>query len=284
MIESLLKTSLAVSETADSGYRVRPSCLPYCALQHIHYSQTGQSIDGETALYTSIGTVVHVVLQRYMGNSGRVWGNWKCNTCGRTVECQTGPQYCNRTVRCKNGEMHYQEFEVKYRHPTNGQTMSGRIDGVVEVSNELWVLDYKTTSMRKIRENAVPFSKNRHQCRVYVALAVEQIAKHIGLPLAGYILAYIPRDDPTTSLVKHRRMDKQQRLQALLLLNSYLEQQRLAKMYLRTGKRSTLTRLIEDRVCPTREAYTRSDYYPGCPLEAVCLSRDPQANLIQALM
>jgi hypothetical protein len=97
--------------------------------------------------------------------------------------------------------MKYHELEVWYR-----DTLVGHVDGVIRLIPKMGrksphiVLDYKTTSLRKVTSKPSPFPYvgNKSQIEKYVPL----IERQHGLNVVGWVLIYLARDIPANSGVK----------------------------------------------------------------------------------
>ena len=170
---------------------LRPSQLPFCALSFwtVNASQsTHRLMSMSMAYYTSVGTTVHEVLQRYLALTHRFVADWECKICGKKNKFSHENMCCDEL-------MEYHELTVRQERPHG--VVSGHIDGVYrDKTGRYWIIDYKTTGldsvMEKIKDPPIAY---RHQVRMYAYLLWLQY----GIKVAGVMLVFIPRDKP------HRR-------------------------------------------------------------------------------
>lgn len=248
--------------------RLRVSSFPICGLQKAYKKMLNKPVEPSDAgkeFYTSVGTAAHLVFQRWLGQKGRIWGDWKCYN-----------KQCNHIVRfskkrkcpkCKS-EMEYEEFEVKaFRH------LSGHIDGVYEDrQGNFWVIDYKTTSIKNIdrhREEGdlFPYAKNKAQIMTYCAL----IEKKHKIKISGWALLYVARDDPFMCEISVGTVNAKQKRLILKRCELYDEQFEVIQ---NIQGFDDLRFLIETKPCKSYDFYLEHfKGFTGCPLEAVCFTK-----------
>ena len=250
--------------------KLRVSGFPFCGLQKAYMKmdkatdpekQLPEKADAGREFYTSVGTAAHLVFQRWLGQKGQMWGNWKCynKSCNHFIEF--GKK--RKCPKCKS-EMEYEEFEVKaFRH------LSGHIDGVFQdAEGRFWVIDYKTTSCRAIDAQkewpTFPYAKNKAQIMTYCAL----IEQKYDIKIEGWALLYVARDDPFRVQVCAGVVNAKQKAKIIAKCKLYDDQYEVMQ-----GKmqKSDPEFLIETKPCKSYEFYTEHfKGMTGCPLEAVC--------------
>lgn len=167
---------------------LRPSQLPFCAPSFwIENASKGvfRLMSLPMAYYTSVGTTVHTVMQRYMALSNKFLADWECKVCGK----KTTHTHENR---CCGQLMEYEELTVAVKFPEG--VVSGHIDGVYRATDgHYYIIDYKTTSLSSMAEKLKkPPLAYYEQLRCYAYL----LYKQFGIQVAGIMLVFIPRDNP----------------------------------------------------------------------------------------
>lgn len=190
MLAELLKNIERLSETQRPKNEFRCSGLPFCPVKWL-----AQELDPEPFkasfgfdYYTTAGTAMHKVLQKWMGRMNGLLGDWKCHKCKTEVSMAWSPQYC---PTC-NKYMEYEEVEVK--EPETG--LSGHIDGITRceaASDDLLVFDYKSIGVRGLAQDELPYPYNIQQINAYAVL----LKRLLGLPIKEMGLIYVARDNPT---------------------------------------------------------------------------------------
>lgn len=251
--------------------RLRVSGFPYCGLRHLwenmnHVEGKEEKSDSFKDYYTSVGTVAHSVFQRFMGNGGKIYGDWKCRSCSKVKKFSA-----SNVCRC-GSEMEYVEFEVKaFKH------VSGHLDGIFKINNEFWLMDYKTSSTRVINGQkkfpSLPYVKNKVQIVSYCALAEKCINVRTDekIVISGWILIYIARDNPETVLVAGERIDDVQKAKVMRTIKRYDDQYDAVTTL---NSVQQVEYLIDVKPCKTEDQYLK--YYRGfdpCPLEGVCFTK-----------
>lgn len=197
------------------GPEFRPSSFPSCPIINWMKLTRFKHLGNTEALhyfgmeyYTSVGTTVHEKIQYFMGFTGKMWGHWKCinPTCkeahkaadkldplGNIIAEGKPTRRCTTNNKCPEcaEPMFYIEFTLKFRG------VKGHIDGIVKLDNGKWiVLDYKTTSMKKVRKGLFPEKKHLHQLPFYTYVLEKKYGKKYGMKIDHFSLIYIPRDNP----------------------------------------------------------------------------------------
>lgn len=268
-----------LADLIDRQDKLRVSGFPFCGLKKAYekmtFVPTAIPSDAGREFYTSVGTAAHLVFQRWLGQGGRIWGDWKCynKQCNHIVHFSKK----RKCPKCKS-EMEYEEFEVKaYRH------LSGHIDGVYQSTNgSFWVIDYKTSSVKNIKQHRkfgdlFPYAKNKAQIMTYCALLEEKY----DIKISGWSLLYIARDDPYTIEVCSGVTPEKAKKSILRKCKQYDEQWEVIQN-LRTP--ADIEYLVETKPCKTREFYNEHfKGFHGCPLEAVCFTRSIKSFATETL-
>lgn len=258
--------------------KLRVSGFPFCGLQTAYKKIAGikeTKHDAGMPFYTSVGTAAHLVFQRYLGQKGQVWGDWKCYN----KECNHIVRFSLKTrcPQCKS-EMEYEEFEVKaFKH------LSGHIDGVYQADDgTYWIIDYKTSSVKTIRlhrkqGDVFPYSKNKAQIMTYCAL----IEKKYGIKISGWSLLYVARDDPFMVEVCSDFVTDKAKRSIIKKCKLYDDQW---SAILELTKPGSLDFLVDTKPCRTYDFYLEHfKGFKGCPLEAVCFTKRLPSFVHEAL-
>lgn len=166
---------------------LRPSQLPFCPLEFfVQNSEQGlfRTLDFAGAFYTSVGTVVHEVMQEFLCRSGKFLADYHCEECGEWFRSSYMHEHCGFPTK-------YHEIEINYKG------IQGHIDAVYrDKDGKLWILDFKTTSIdgapKKQKDPGVTYIE---QIETYAVLFELQY----GLPIEGIMDAFIIRDNPRKS-------------------------------------------------------------------------------------
>lgn len=175
---------------------LRPSSLPFCPVSFfIRHARQGcnRSMDMRGNFYTRMGTVMHDVLQTFLGfhqrkGKGVFLADWQCVICRKKYPCSFKNECCDFPCR-------YHELGLDYafkKYPT--RRIIGHIDGVfLDSEGNYWIIDYKSTSLAgapaKIKNPGVVY---KEQIETYAAL----LRRQYGIKVKGIILFFVPRDDP----------------------------------------------------------------------------------------
>lgn len=170
---------------------LHPSSYPYCGLRHAWRDLKGiprEPMDFYGEYYTSLGTMKHELMQKYLGKGKRILGDWTClnKECGHKIAFTT----YKPCPKCKSKEMQYEELGIKF-----GKWTHGHIDGVVQINGKWFVLDYKTTGTKKnekhrLTKNVYPNPYNVAQIESYVVY----LEAAFDIKIEGWLLIYVSRD------------------------------------------------------------------------------------------
>jgi hypothetical protein len=164
---------------------LRPSQLPFCPPAFfIKHATMGlaQVMDLNGSFYTSVGTTVHEVLQKYLGTSGKFLANWECKICGKKRKCSMKNECCDMPMK-------YHEVEI------NHKGVKGHIDAIYrDNEGNYWIVDFKTTSVKSApRKRTNPGVAYTEQVETYALMLWRQY----GIKVKGVVLMFIRRDNPT---------------------------------------------------------------------------------------
>lgn len=169
--------------------KLYPSSFPFCGLQRAWFiinDEKQKPFDYFGDYYTGVGNVAHEIMQNQLGKGKKILGDWKCKDCGHTKKLA----YYARCKKCSSENVEYEELAIKF-----GKYTSGKIDGVVELDGKLYVVDYKSSSVKKNaqhreKKNVYPYMKNVEQIKSYVTY----LEDNYDIKINGWILIYVSRD------------------------------------------------------------------------------------------
>lgn len=274
----------------------RPSAFPQCSVllwikmvkgASLGYWETDKSFAGD--FFTSIGTQAHTVTQYHIGDSGKIWGNWKCInpkcslahaakdvydkegnvlTTGKLTRKHTTR---NRCPECKDS-MEYVEIEISYKG------LKGHIDCIIYLGNgQYWVGDYKTTTKYKLTSGKLPEKSHLMQIPTYVWVLRNKYKMNV----VGFSLLYLSRDNPFNFVEKHFTWNDEWEIKTKKLINS----QRLAFVAaLHSLKTKNFTHAIENKLCCSESYYHKNvSFYTECPMLKVCFQRKKLEQMLQLI-
>lgn len=220
--------SLVIPDETDLSrlFYLRPSSFPYCGLKFFLDFQSRLNDPRLATLassyFTSVGTATHSVFQAYTAPLGKIVGDWLCRSCGRETKFSTFEV-------CKCGAYpEYQELELRYKN-----TVVGHTDALYRFTPKLGaksvhaVMDYKTTSSKKVAEDKLAEAKHKRRVFPYRS-NVAQIESYVPLLESQYnvsvdywALIYLARDAPfkygRRIVVKYLDEEAKESLRAKLL-------------------------------------------------------------------
>ena len=254
---------------------LRPSGFPFCPLWEAHDIITKKEqkpLDFFGEYYTQIGTVTHAILQRHIGRSKKILGDWKCLKCKKTKKLA----FYARCSKCGSEEVEYEELEVSF-----GKNILGHLDGVIEINGKNYVLDYKTTSSSKNKQHkeeggVYPYKKNLAQIKSYCVLVQET---H-DIEISGWILLYIARDDFVKDCVAvGGYVSDEEKDLIKKKLENYDKMYSQLRNFRETKQQKYLDRIIKNKPCKTLKDYKNEfgDPFDVCPLSEKSLCFRPEA-------
>jgi hypothetical protein len=267
----------------------RPSSFPSCSIlnwmQLIRYNTLGYAEYKKhfsMEYYTKVGTVVHEITQYFAGFTGKFWGHWKCinpkcKECHKAADTydaagniiKHGPATLSYTTdnicpRCKE-PMFYIEFTIKYKGA------EGHIDAIIEIGDYWVVLDYKTTSFKRVASGDLPEKKHLKQIPYYTHVMAEKYAKKYGKKIRSFALAYIPRDNPFEYVIHEEKWTPEWTHKMRRLHESEAAKWEAINHSLDTDTESAI---IEHKPCSRKSDYqSRMCGYGECSLSEVCFNK-----------
>lgn len=237
---------------------IRASQLPFCPLNYVLSAARGgpHMIMGyHMAYFTSVGTTVHEVMQRFHGKSGKFLADWQCPKCKEWRRMSHRPMCCGVL-----GDYH----EIIIKLPW----VVGHIDGVYQDRDgSYWIVDYKTTSTAQIANGKAdnPGRAYTEQVEAYAWAMGEQY----NIRIKGVSLMFIIRDNPTTPHIWAKELDDKDFNRIGKRLERYTEQHK--KAYLVQTK-DHLKWAWKNRLCMPTEI---EDTAPMCLFKRGCEDSDP---------
>lgn len=230
-------------------FQFRSSKLPFCPREFVIHSRLSpemRALRGEDYsfnFYVKIGSAVHEVVQKFLGISKFLYGNWTC--CGVTEYAREGSARCQV---CGQPQL-YSELAPK-------SDLGMHVDGVSVLYNG--VAEFKTTSSKNLPEIKDPYPQHMGQASCYLhALNAEN-----GWNLDKLIFVYFSRDNPKDFRVFVRSPLETFYDESLALWKE-------AKTTLFAGK------------LPTPICSSSSDgSYKGCSYAGICFSPNLEEQLV----
>lgn len=291
VIHKLMNEAMESSVILKTGRKpaFRPSSFPSCSIlnwmQLIRFNALGYaefkkhfSMD----YYTGVGTAVHEIIQYFAGFTGKFWGHWKCinpkcKECHKAADTydaagnviKHGPATLSYTTenicpRCKE-PMFYIEFTIKYKG------VEGHIDAIIEIDNSWIILDYKTTSFKRMQAGDLPEKKHLKQLPYYTYVMAKKYAKKYGKTIKSFSLAYIPRDNPFEYFIHTEKWTSEWSNKMRRLHESEAAKWDAIHESLETD---TETAIIDAKPCSRKSDYvSRMCGYGECSLESVCFNK-----------
>lgn len=286
-------------ECIDSGYlvpgrkpRLLPSSFPSCSVLNWMKMYRGEKAgffdtkQFSMEYYTGVGNTVHEISQHFMGITGVQYGHWKCinKDCtkgqaametrmpdgrlikeGKFTRTFTTKNTC---PKCKR-PMFY--CEVKVEFGVGDRRVPGYIDGIWKLPKSMgggyWVVDYKTTSMKKLERSEYPEKKHLWQLPIYCKILEEKY----GMKIQGFSLIYVPRDNPR-NFYEHAE-EWNDRWRELSTERLTEEQDRFVALA-KDMKKDQFKRCIKTKPCSSEgEYYQKMHTFDDCPMLDVCFSQ-----------
>lgn len=272
-VSELLEADRAEWERRDG--ELHPSSFPFCGLRYAYEYNTRDEDpvivqDFGRDYFLNAGHVFHAALQKWMGRSGAMLGNWKCQECNAKHTFKTKPEKCRK---CGGQHLEYHELGGTW-----GKHVHWHTDNVWK-SKKLWVVDYKSTSTYAIEQHrktksVFPYTSNRFQIETYIPL----IEDTYDVEIAGWLLVYAARDNPNHMFkveVVGGLVDDARREQLRERLQTADTDFGIARK-VKEQPIKVFKRLEKSKLCPDRDFYDHfvHDKYSPCPLSNVCWTHD----------
>lgn len=223
MISDLLGVYLRAQDEVMASKRdatrikfLRPSQMPFCPAGFFVQHATQGMIATQnmlSAYFTSVGTTVHEVVQRYLSPSGRFLADWRCKICGKWRRMSTKSECCDFT-------MEYHEVLIDHKG------VVGHIDAIFKDSKgRYWILDFKTCTVSGASyKQKSPGAAYKEQVETYALMLYRQY----GIKVEGVMLMFIPRDDPTKPSVWVNLIDEKDLKRVAKRVKKYKQQHKEA--------------------------------------------------------
>ncbi len=260
---------------------IHPSSFPYCPLREMHnllnhsFSPLAETTFSSN-YFVNVGTLVHTLIQRYMGKSGKVWGLWKC----RNRNCNHEDNELSLYHDCPKcgSEMYYEEIGYSLK-----KTLSGHQDCLFQDSSgNFWVVDYKTCLLSKAIQHSMDgetlAGNNTYKAQqtAYVALCQRKFKKFfaerdIPFQVKGYILVYMPRDIPFQFQFVYEEVSDEIKEQTWKTILKNIEQH---NTILDATSFKDIEHLIKEKPCSSFKQYKEevANAYHECPLASICFN------------
>lgn len=270
--------------THGRGPEFRPSSFPTCSIltmlrlakgAHDGYYEGRMSASG--GYFTSVGTAAHENIQYYIGQMGKVWGDWKCKNpnCQKRHDAQDlfdekGVCYRKGKLTRKNTTnnkcplcfhpMEYVEKMIKYKG------LKGHIDAIVKLEGGgWWVADYKTTTKNNLlKTNGLPHKAHLKQLPTYCYV----LEKKYKMRVVGFSLLYLSRDNPFQFHEHSELWDNMWRKRTREIIK---EERKKFQAGVISFRDRDPTQAIKRKPCSCLAQYEKEiDFYDPCPLLDVC--------------
>lgn len=262
------------NENSNRHKELHPSSFNFCPVEtfyklasHGLFNHRWES--ASFLFYVDVGTVVHSVMQKFMGRQFHVVGDWKCKRCGDTKKFSTFEE----AGLCCGHKRHYEELGIKFR-----KTIRGHTDGLFKHNNKFWLIDYKTSSIKSIAKHLdtgkeFPYKSNREQIRSYLPL----LEKEYNIKIEGWALIYLARDNPFTTaghfIVTEVCTEELRKTYQKRMVRYDKQYDTMLDV---EGSGEELDYLINTKPCACEADYEElfASDYDECPLKKICLSKD----------
>lgn len=287
MFGRLYETTMEQSITTQYGRgpEYRPSSFPVCSIltmlrlargAHLGHFETAMTTSG--GFFTSVGTAAHENIQYYIGQSGKVWGDWKCRNprcqkrhdaqdlfneqgeCWRKGKLTRKNTTNNKCPKCAH-PMEYVEKCINYKG------LKGHIDCIVKLEGGgWWVADYKTSTKFQITNarSKLPHKAHLKQIPTYCYV----LQKKYKMQIKGFSILYLSRDNPFMFHEHAEYWDKRWMLRVRDIIKG--ERRKFA-----AGVKSFIDRevktAIKHKPCSCLEQYEKEmAFYDPCPMLDIC--------------
>ena len=166
---------------------VHPSQIPICPLSFVLNFIPDLKLQRRSKMISSavlnMGTAVHSSVQNFLGLSPYAFGDFVCPECGEIFHLITSQP-------CPNGC----ETALKYREVAiNHKGFAGHVDFMVKKDDEIWLVDFKTSSTRAISDKVKSTPLNYDLQTLAYALLLRL---QYNIKVKGRAIIYISRDNP----------------------------------------------------------------------------------------
>ena len=260
---------------------VRPSSCPACAIVLFLEICKGranggvftENTDFMREYYTELGTLTHALLQKWMGRSGVLVGDWSCKcSLDKEGKAKILRRFSadNKCPKCSQ-TMDYVEVEV------DEDGIKGHVDGIlcfkVDGVKQYIVIDFKGSSLQKLTQNknakppVLPVKKHTKQISLYAHI----FKKYKKLNVVGWALIYTTLDNTKINFIAAKTFSKKDWVEAEELFDGQAQQQRILTKTLEDGR---VKRLLKNKLCTDSDYYYSQvkDQYSTCAYAGICFS------------
>jgi hypothetical protein len=201
-LAQLVDTALSEEFPIHEPYRndhFRASAFPVCPRRYVISNLVPSHLETVPFSYSAMtimnmGTALHSSTQRYLGNFGILFGNYKCPTCGHITPDTLGP-----ITHCNVASI-YDEYN--FIHPSG---LTGHTDGILRVTNPEWldepinaVLEIKSSNDMKMKSMKKPvWYHHQYQATFYLKSFNLLMSERLGFEVTHILLMYVGRDLPS---------------------------------------------------------------------------------------
>lgn len=244
--------------------RLRASSLPTCSLLLLEKMLLNEYDKDEAMMdyYCSVGTTIHSHTQKWLGDCGKLYGDWRCPNKQCSAFVQHSIDY--KCPKCQN-LMDYCEIELEY------DIFSGHVDSIfLQPNGRYIVVDYKSTSSRSVSERKfIPNAKHLIQIAAYAAV----LTKVYNLDIESVSILYIARDNPQQIAEFNLDYDEDLHAHTMQFLRNQIKGFKAAERAKETGN----LRLAQKyKLCQSYDHYKEEVEkfigFDGCPLARTCFS------------
>ena len=256
-IEASLKSGIKYP-IQQQPFVYRPSSCPFCVCDAIWSTLMGVSPVEyfNSDFYFSVGTTVHLTIQKYLSESDFLLGNWHCPHCDKTWGPALSPQKC---PSCGHRPI-YEELTLY-----GPLGLQGHCDGLLWFPDESLILEIKTTSLANVDniEDKPYHQKHWTQASLYVEMANIWFERtNTARRISDILFLYVPRDNP----MKFRPIRKSYDKTALALNTASKASYDFA---MSTGDFSDI-----NRICASQEDAG------DCQWKYLCFSANPRGEML----
>lgn len=259
------------------GNRLRFSSLPFCGVRWmIKKAATPQgeeftSVDFGFKYFTSVGHVVHEIMQTGIDNSEilHALNDYVCKDCeSRYFLRKNKPKEC-KNCGCKSFTR--EEHEITWRGGL------GHVDEILLLSERdgkkyVFVMDYKTTSLFGINKPDPP----GYLCQLS-SYSVGLMSENPNIVVVGYGLVYIPRDAPFRFRVSPYRLGP---IEIEKVTKRFVRWKRRFDEAGRVKTKDEFMKLLDTRPCKEKMLQIHSD----CEHSHVCAGCSGRPEQMEFLM
>lgn len=170
-------------------FEVHPSQIPICPMSFILGFEPNIKFERPRKMVSdcilNTGTSIHRVVQDFLGQHPEAFGNFVCHECGEIFELTTAKEACPNGCGAR---LFYEEVPINYKG------FAGHVDFMVKHKDEIWLVDFKTSSQFSIDKKVKNTPSNYNLQTLAYALLLRLQYK---IKVKGRAIVYISRDNPS---------------------------------------------------------------------------------------